>query len=363
MATSMPRAYHSRVRSLSLAVLVAVGLGGWLTSTAAVAVTARGTGAADRLERFRELAASRLSAGQILESERPDEEAYREIYALLDEEIVDSLASGSVFASTEFLQDRLDAFGEAWGGARFTLTRRGRLVVGAFELGHAGNSIRVYGGLGGEAALLATMYRDGRPTVYPLPAPEEQFIVAWEGASSGRGTRALRVDLVRPHGDGVRVVWSTADLFREGLLARAYSVRGGELRVRYELHYPGWAPGCGGQTEQEDLYRLAPAGAGFVRVSRQEHNAWHRDFRTSVARLFEALAAGDEAALALVVPDKDLRARLPALAAEPACDAPDGPGRDAVSVAAVAADHRPWSLTFRRGGASWRLTAAAPVLH
>jgi hypothetical protein len=60
------------------------------------------------------------------------------------------------------------------------------------------------------------------------------------------------------------------------------------------------------------------------------------------------------------VPDKELRARLPALVSEPACDAQES-GRDAVSVAAATDDQQPWSLTFRRAGTRWRLTAAAPV--
>ncbi|MEX2145658.1 MAG: hypothetical protein WED01_01430 [Candidatus Rokuibacteriota bacterium] len=352
------------MRPLALALLVvALGIWGW----PAIAVTApafgHARGAPDRLDRFRELATTRLGAEQLLDSDRPHE-AHRELYALIDEEIVESLASGSVFATTGFLQDRLDAFGEAWGGARFSLTPIGRIFVGAFELGPGGNSIRVYGGRRDEAALLAAMYREGRPVVHALPpAGGGQFIATWEGAPSGRGTRALRVELVRPHADGVQVAWSTADLFPQGLLARGYTVRGGELRVRYEVHYPGWTPGCGGQTEQEDVYRLAASGAGFVRVSRQEHDAWHRAFRGAVARVFAALAVGDQPALAALVPDKDLRARLPALVPEPVCDAREGGGHDVVSVAAAAADHRPWTLTFRRAGALWRLTEASPLLH
>jgi hypothetical protein len=351
------------VRPLSLALLVALGLWGWVTLTPDVPSYghARG-GPPDRLERFRELATTRLASEQLLDSDHPHE-AHRELYALLDEEIVESLASGSIFASTAFLQDRLDAFGEAWGGAHFTLTPLGRLVVGAFELGNAGNSIRVYGRLHEEPALLATMYREGHPAVHTLPAAGPGFVAAWEGAPSGRGTRALRVDVVRPYAEGVHVTWSTADLFPDGLLARGYVLRGADLRVRYEVRYPGWTPGCGGQTEQEDVYRLAPSGAGFVRVSRQEHDAWHRVFRGAVARVFAALAVGDQPALAALVPDKDLRARLPALAPEPACDAQEGSGHDTVSVAAVTADHRPWTLTFRRAGALWRVTAASPVLH
>ena len=336
-----------------------------IAATSTIAATrARAGREPDRLERFRELASSRLALGDLAEPDNPAE-AYRDIYALLDDEIVESLASGGVFASPEFLQDRLDAFGEAWGGAQIRLARLGRLVVGAFWLTEAGggNSVRVYGPLHDEAALLATLYREGRPSVTPLAgAGEPQFLATWEGAASGRGTRPLRVDLVRAHADGVRVTWSTATLFPDGLHARAWVVRPGEIRLRYELHYPGWTPGCEGQTEQEDVYRLAPAQGTLTRVSRQQHNAWHRELHAAVTRLFTALAERDEQALATVVPDPALRASLPALVSEPACDAADGV-RETVSIAATSADRRPWSLTFRRAGVRWRLTAAAPVMQ
>ncbi|HEV8585072.1 MAG TPA: hypothetical protein VGT02_08890 [Methylomirabilota bacterium] len=338
-----------------------------LTVVAALLVASAATSAwpgraLDRLERFRALAASRLALGDLADPGNPAE-TYRDLYALLDDEIVESLASGGVFASSEFLQDRLDAFGEAWGGAQIRLTRLGRLVVGAFRLTEAGggNSVRVYGSLRDEAALLATLYREGRPSVTPIAgAGEPQFLATWEGALSGRGTRPLRIDLVRAADEGVRVAWSTATLFPDGLYARAWTVRPGEVRLRYELHYPGWTPGCEGQTEQEDVYR---AGQGtLTRVSRQQHNTWHRDLRAAVARLFTALADRDEPALAALVPDAPLRARLPTLEPEPACDDADV-GRETVSIAATAPDRRPWSLTFRRAGPRWRLTAAAPVLQ
>jgi hypothetical protein len=323
-------------------------------------------GAPDRLDRFRELAASRLGLAQIIDDGAAD--PYREIYALLDEEIVESLTTGGVFASPEFLQDRLDAFAEAWGTAALRVARLGRLLVGAFTLSEraaAGNSVRVYGRLHDEPALLATLDRGGRPLVFPL-APgaggAAQFVVAWEGAPSGRGTRALRLDHLREHGDGVRVVWSSADVFGDALVARAYSVRGAEIRVRYELHYPGWAPGCDGQTEGEDVYRLPAGSRSFVRVQRAQHNAWHRDLRAAAATLFDALAAGDQRALATVVPDPGLRSRLPAaLRPEPACDAFDGVSPETVSIAASGDDRRPWSLDFRRAGDRWRLIAATPV--
>jgi hypothetical protein len=329
----------------------------------AIAGRALATSAPDRLERFRELASSRLGLAQVLESDGAAE-TYREIYSLLDDEIVESLGSGSVFASLGFLQDRLDAFADAWGGASFRLTRLDRAVVGAFSLSDrpTGNSIRVYGRAHDEAALLATLAREGKPTVFALNGPPggAVFFAAWEGAPSGRGTRALRVDLVRQHGDDVRVAWSTANVFPDGVQARAWSIKGTDVRIRYEVRYPGWTPGCDGQTEQEDLYRVTPSTLAVARAARQEFNAWHRDLHLSVARLFSALAARDETALAAVVPDKDLRARLPSLVPEPACDAHES-GRDAVSVAAATEDQQPWSLTFRRAGARWRLTAAAPV--
>ena len=320
-------------------------------------------GRPDRLERFRELAASRLGLAQIIDDESPAD-AFREIYALLDDEIVDSLASGGPFASLEFLQERLDGFGEAWGGAILKIVRVNGLLVGAFTLDErsAGNSLRVYGSLHGEPALLTAIYREGRPSVHALPGAHDRapILVAWEGPASGWRTRPLRLELLRREGDGVRVTWSSATGLGEDLRARSWSVRNGELRIRYELRYPGWAPGCDGQTEQEDVYRLG--AAGVTRITRQQHDAWHRELHATLERLTAALAARDEAALAALVPDRALRGRLPAgLRAEPSCDARESSG-EAVSVAAVA-DRQPWTLTFRATGGRWRLTGATRVLQ
>ncbi len=324
-------------------------------------------GLPDRLERFRELA---LAPERVLQQDGDSPAGvYREMYALLDEEIVENLASGGPFASTGFLQDRLDAFGDAWGGAALGVARVGRLVVGTFQLSDAGgvNTVRVYGRFHGEPALLTTMHRDGRPSVSPLPAAPggiPQFLAAWEGSASGRGTRALRLDLVRQEGDGVRVTWSTADVFGDTLVARSYAVRGAEFRVRYELHYPGWTPGCEGQTEAEDVFRLAPETGVFSRISRTYHDAWHRELHEVVTRFFSALGVGDTATLARLVPHGPLRRQLSAsLRPEPACDAPeDGPTPRLVSVAA--SDARvPWGLVFRRAGDGWRLARAAQVLQ
>lgn len=322
---------------------------------------------ADRLDRFRELTATRLSAAQILDPESATE-AFREAYALLDDEIVESLASGGVFASTEFLQDRVDAFSDAWGAAVIRLMRVGPLLVGAFQLsdGLSGNSVRVYGRQGAEVELVAAVSREGRPSVYPLGRsadPTAPFVVAWEGAFTGRGTRALRLDLYQPDGDRLRLAWTSAETFPDGLYARSFRVARGDVRIRYELHYPGWTPGCDGQTEQEDVYRLAPTTNRMSRVNRQQFNVWHRDLRQWVARFFSAVASGDRGTMATIVPDARLRERLPStLRAEPACDAPEQGNPEIVSVAAVA-EHAPWQLTFRRAGVAWRLSGAAPVLQ
>lgn len=333
-----------------------------------VALAAAGVAAAadrgDRLDRFRELATRRLGLAQVVDLDTPSD-AYRELYAVLDDEIVESLASGGPFASLPFLQDRLDTFAEAWGGAALRVVRAGGLLVGAFVLDErsAGNSVRVYGRLGADGpALLTAFYREGRPTVSLLPGGRaDAFVVAWEGPPSGWGTRPLRVELLRQEGDGVRVAWSTAELLGPELRARSWSVRGADVRIRYEVRYPGWAPGCAGQTEQEDVYRVA-SPAAVVRVSRREHDAWHRDLHASVERLVAALAAGDEAALRTLVPERTLRTRLPAtLRPEPSCVAREG-GGEAVSVAA-AAEREPWTLTFRRRGGRWWLSAATRVLQ
>jgi hypothetical protein len=170
--------------------------------------------------------------------------------------------------------------------------------------------------------------------------------------------------VVRLRGDDVHVAWNTGELFPEGLVARDYRVRGSDVTVRYELRYPGWTPGCEGQTEQEDVYRLAPDRGALVRVSRRQINAWHTDLHQFVSRLLAALARGDRAALVQLVPDPKLRQALPArLDRDAACDAREAGGP--VSVAAVAGDGagRPWTLTFVRAGTRWRLTAASPMLQ
>src|SRR5262249_59321907 len=85
-------------------------------------------GPADRLDQFRQLARSHGSADG-------SPEAYRDMYALLDEEVVESLGAGGLYASPAFLQDRLDTFGQAWGASTVERLRVGHFVVGAVQIG------------------------------------------------------------------------------------------------------------------------------------------------------------------------------------------------------------------------------------
>ena len=323
----------------------------------------------DRLDRFRELAQTRLTASDLVAGD-PARGLYEEIYTLLDDEIVESLQSGGVFASEGFLQDRLDAFNQAWGGAALHVMKTGPVVVAAIRLADAteGNSVRVYGGRRGEAALLATIHREGNPILYPMPPARgevPQFVVVWEAARSGRGTTPVRIDLVRRDRDSVRTVWSTVDVFGADVQAWSYVIRGPEVTLRYEVQYPGWVPGCDGQTEQEDLFRYVAACQTFALVRRQVEHGWHRDFRALVDRFFAALHAANQRTLEDLVPDGRLRALVPReLELEPACDALEGDPPTMISVAAaLGAERHPWALTFRRAGAAWRLVAAAPLIR
>jgi len=312
---------------------------------------------ADRLDRFRELTAS-IDPSQ--------DDALREIYALLDGEIAESLAGGGVFASPSFLAERLEAFTETWGGLTARLLPLERALAAAFSFTEwpRGSTVRVYARDGGSAPL-AVLAEEGRPQMRALPGPAgaRQILVLWEGAPAADRARTLRFDVLREEADGVRVAWrSSSDLAPEGFTARWYAVRGTEITVRHEERYPGWAPGCEGQAEFEDVYRLSKGSGAFTRATRREINSWHRDLHAAAERLFLALVRGDRATLGRLVPDAAVRARLPSsLRSEPACDGP--PARDgAVAIAAAAGEREPWTLTFRRVSGGWRLSAAAPVV-
>jgi hypothetical protein len=349
--------YHKAVRGAAPRIAVGSLLAVALLAPVSTA-PAMGISPADRLDRFRELA-GRIDPGV--------GGPLGEVYALLDGEVVESLAGGGVFASPAFVRERLEAFAEAWGGLSISLLALERSTVAAFsftELPH-GSTVRVYGRTPGGAVLRAALAEDGWPIVQSLPpggAGARQFLVTWEGTPASDGTRPLLFEVVREDAAGVRVTWNSSTLFPEGLTARWYVVRGREMTVRHAAHYPGWTPGCEGQTEYEDVYRMPAAASTFVRASRRQLNGWHREVHAVAERLFAALARGDRASVGALVPDVALRARLPAsLRHEAACERSPGPD-GTVALAAVAGERDPWTVTFRRAAGRWQLTGATPMV-
>jgi len=328
--------------------------------------------AGDRLERFREIAAARLSVVEDTGGAL-DPATQVELDALLDGEVLDSLRVGGPFASIGFIRERLDAFGEVWGGASLRIEPLGGgLLAGRFRLSAkgVGNSVRLYGSAKGKPALLRAWQEDGVPEVYPWAAPAgggAEILVSWSGTPTGWGSWPLRLDLWRVRDGVVSPLWRSAERYPEGLWVSQLDIKAGRVSLRHELRYTGWKPGCDVQAEQEDRYRTDPRGR-LTLVSRQVFNGWHRELGRSATRFFSALASGDRKTLAELAPDAALRAGLPAgLSPEAACDAqnPDTPGTAVVAAAAPLPDGRraPWSLWWSRGRSGWRLTGAAPVLQ
>lgn len=358
--------YHgpvARLVDLSLALLLAACLAPPLARAGGEPGPPR-----DRLDRFRELAHTRLAEANVL---GPDDAAaaYADVARLLDEEILDSLDAGGIFADPVALDDRLRALTEVWGGAAVRVNRLGDATVAVVRLTEtgAGNSVRIYRRADGRAALVTALSRHGTPAVHAMPvarAGRHQVLVVWEGERSARGTTPLALELIRLDPDSSQSVWSTDARYGGDLQTWHHTVTIPEVVLRYELRYPGWVPGCEGQTDAEDVLRYAPGREGFVVARRRVLRAWHQRLHRGVAQLLAAIRARDATALRTLVPDRPLRQRLPAaLEREPVCDAVEGTPPRAVNVAARAADGRAWALWFRRAAAAWRLSAVEPVLE
>jgi hypothetical protein len=329
--------------------------------------------APDRLELFRTLARERLGAAT---SAAERERVVSELYELVDAEVLDSLRGGEAFSSLVFIRERLDALTEAWGGATLRVLRipgaggRSPLTIGVYTLSgvEGSGSLRLYAGTGEGATLAASSTQDGLldAQVWPVgPDRVARVLALWSGPPAAHGVRSLRAELWESR-ERVQRAWSTVVQWPDGLWASDWRAQPGELIVRYSPPYPGWKPGCPGQTEQEDHYRLAPSG-GLALARRQVANGWHRELGAAADRFFSALAGGDERVLALLVPAAALRARLPrSLVPEPVCEQAGAGPRGAVTVAATEVrDGRrlPWALSWTRAPAGWRLSAAAPVLQ
>jgi len=351
-----------------LAVVSLVGL----AALAFAAAPARGE---DRLERFRAVAREELAvAADAAERER----VVGRLYELVDGEVLDSLRGDEPFSSLVFIRDRLDALMEAWGGATLRVLRipaagsGGLLTVGLYSLtGVEGSgSLRLYAGTGPSATLAAVSTHDGLldAQVWPAGADRVARVLAlWSGPPAAQGVRALRAELWESRErNRVQPAWTTSGQWPEGLWVSDWRTQPGELVFRYQPRYPGWKPGCIGQTEQEEHYRLTAAGS-LALARRQVLNGWHRELGAVAERLFRALAADDAAALARVVPAPAVRRRLPrGLVAEPVCEQPPaGPRAEVTMAATELRDGRrvPWTLAWTRGPAGWRLTSAKPVLQ
>ena len=336
----------------------------------ALTVTVATAGPTDRLDQFREIAgryAEATDAGT-------DGALLSGLFEVADAEISENLGSGPPFSSAAFIQERLNAFSDAWGGAAFKVVtadhgRKEAGLLGLFTVtrGEPRGSLRFYGRSDGRGSLLAAVTHDGHVEVSEWPAAG-QLLASWFGAETGPGSRVLHLELWRfSHGLRPSRVWSSADTSSQGLRATGFATRNDQLVVRYEVRYPGWKPGCTGETEREDLYRAPSGGKGLTLVRRRVVNGWHRELQSAVARLYDALAADDRKTLVELVADPSLRARLPRdLRAEPVCDEQD-PAAPATVIVAATREHDqqrvPWSLAWRRGPRGWRVTAAGPVLE
>ncbi|HEY7203410.1 MAG TPA: hypothetical protein VIA61_03905 [Methylomirabilota bacterium] len=349
-------------RVLAIALLLAVATG-------------RLGAAEDRLDRFRAIAREELMTA----TDGPARErAVRDLYELVDAEVLDSLRGDEPFSSVVFIRERLDALMEAWGGATLRVVRipaagrRVAVTVGLYSLGVEGSgSLRLFVGSGPGAALAGVATHDGRLEAQVWPAGPDRIVrvlALWGGPPTAHGVRSLHGELWQMREpDRVERAWSIAEHDPGGLSVTEWRTQPGELVVRYQPHYPGWKPGCVDQMEQEDHYRLAADG-GLAVVRRQLSNVWRRELGAASEALFRAIERADARGIAQLVPAAAVRARLPGvLVAEPACEqiGPSGVRGPVTMAATEVRDGRrvPWTLSWTRSPAGWRVSGAAPVLQ
>ena len=329
--------------------------------------------APDRLDRFRAVAREQLMTA----TEAPARErAVRDLYELVDAEVLDSLRGDEPFSSVVFIRERLDALMDAWGGATLRVVRipaagrRVSVTVGFYSLvGVEGSgSLRLFVGSGPGAALAAASTHDGLLDAQVWPAGPDRVVrvlALWGGPPTAHGVRTLHGEQWQAREpDRVERAWSTAE---GGLTVTEWRTQPGELVVRYQPHYPGWKPGCVEQMEQEDRYRLAADG-GLAVARRQVTNTWRRELGVAADALFRAIESADARAVARLVPAAAVRARLPAvLVAEPVCEqiGPAGARGPVTMAATEVRDGRrvPWALSWTRSPAGWRVSGARPVLE
>jgi len=324
----------------------------------------------DRLELFLELVRSRLTPPDREETEQV-REAIRDVYAILDEEILENLNSEGPFASEAFIQERLEGFTERWGWGRFVIWRPKALpsqFVASIQLtpNGGGSSIRAYARQGGRYTLAHVVQRDAVPIVAEMPAARSgvsHVLVGWVGPPSGRGTSPLLLELVRLDGQGGRSVWSSQSLFPSGLHVLEFQMEPDGFSIRYPGQYPGRKPGCEGETDHGDRYRYDSTREVLQLGARTVMNGWHQEFHQKALRpLLDALNSGNEPMLRSLVPSGALRQQLPpGLTALPVCDdatPQSAPAEIRVSVEASGTQQVPMQLTllFRKSQRGWLLS-------
>src|SRR5262249_60265920 len=132
-------------------------------------------------------------------------------------------------------------------------------------------------GRGGGARLLAALDHEGNPEIHGWVAARDgsaQFVSACVGAASGVGGRPFVAEVWR-HGrrGDLERTWSTAPIYPDGLSVLGFAVKPPDITIRYEARDPGWKPGCEGQTELIDRYRVDARG-GLARRDRRAVERW-----------------------------------------------------------------------------------------
>ena len=304
------------------------------------------------------------------EEGEPVREAIREVYAILDEEIVENLNTEGPFASEAFIQERLDAFTERWGWGHFAIWRLKALpsqLIASIQLtpNGMGSSVRVYARQAGRYTLAHVAQRDAVPIVTEMPGARSgvaHILVGWVGPPSGHGTSPLLLELIRLNGPGGRSVWSSQSLFPADLQVLEFRMERDGFVIRYPTQYPGRKPGCDGETDHVDRYRYDPTKEVLQLVTRTVMNGWHQElYQHAVRPLLDALSSRNDPALKSLVPSLALRQQLPMeLAILPACDEalpPSAPTEVRVLVEEAGAQQAPTLLTllFRRSQRGWTL--------
>ena len=190
--------------------------------------------------------------------------------------------------------------------------------------------------------------RRARTRVARVFAVLERPAVGARGARAARGAVGRRASAI-----GVARAWTTATQWPDGLRVTDWRTQAGELVVRYEPRYPGWKPGCDGADRAGGPLSARRRGRCSRWSRRQVANAWHRELGAAVDRLFRALAPRTtRARWARWCPTRALRARLPQApraASRPATQA-DAAGR--AGTVTVAATESARGAPARRRGRS-----------